>query len=212
MIAISYADRVDLTYGSDEEMEKAYRQYVSGWMFDTFGLRPAAGRLFTERDDLQPGAHPYAVLSHDYWTRRFGQRPEGDRPHLPHRQRRLSRSSAWPTAPFTGTETRHRDRYLRAHDDESQVTQSDWSWFRTLAVLKPGVAAEPVRARLHAIVARPSRKSGPKGFDRHDPADHRSLPQSELLLEPAPSGVSGMQKDYRRAAAGAGVSWSRWCC
>src|SRR6202049_535918 len=27
LIAISYADRVDLTYGSDDEMERAYRQY-----------------------------------------------------------------------------------------------------------------------------------------------------------------------------------------
>jgi hypothetical protein len=43
-------------------------QYVSGWMFGSFGLRPFLGRLFTENDDRKPGAHPYAVLSHDYWT------------------------------------------------------------------------------------------------------------------------------------------------
>ena len=76
LIAISYAERMDLTYESDQEMEKAYLQYVSGWMFDSFGLRPALGRLFTENDDLKPGAHPYAVLSYDYWTRRFGQDPK----------------------------------------------------------------------------------------------------------------------------------------
>src|SRR3982074_931095 len=52
LIAISYADRTDLTYGSDQETEKAYRQYVSGWMFSSFGLRPALGRLLTENDDL----------------------------------------------------------------------------------------------------------------------------------------------------------------
>ena len=40
LIAVSYADRTDLTYGSDAEMEKAYRQYVSGWMFSDF--RPSA--------------------------------------------------------------------------------------------------------------------------------------------------------------------------
>ena len=43
LIAVSYADRIDLTYGSDQEMEKAYLQYVSGWMFGTFGLQPALG-------------------------------------------------------------------------------------------------------------------------------------------------------------------------
>src|ERR1035438_1941006 len=70
-VAVSYADRIDLTYGREQEMEKAYLQFVSGWMFGSFGLRPAAGRLLTENDDVRPGGHPVAVLSHDYWTRRF---------------------------------------------------------------------------------------------------------------------------------------------
>ena len=76
-------------------MEKAYVQYVSGWMFGSFGLQPAVGRLLTEKDDLKPGAHPYAVLSYDYWTRRFGRDPKVvgrtfrmGRQHLPDRRRR----------------------------------------------------------------------------------------------------------------------------
>jgi hypothetical protein len=64
LIAISYAARRDLTYSSDEETEKAYVQYVSGSMFDKFGVRPALGRVFTENDDFKPGAHPVAVLSY----------------------------------------------------------------------------------------------------------------------------------------------------
>jgi len=75
VLAVSKAQRQDLTYRSDQEMEKAYLQYVSGWMFETFGLRPAVGRLFTGSDDLKPGAHPYAVISYDYWKRRFAQDP-----------------------------------------------------------------------------------------------------------------------------------------
>jgi hypothetical protein len=75
-IAVSYIGPADLTYGSDEEMEKASLQYVSGWMFGAFGLRPAAGRLLSENDDLTPGGHPYAVLSYGYWTRRFARNPQ----------------------------------------------------------------------------------------------------------------------------------------
>jgi len=48
LIAVAYATRMDLTYRSDQEMEKGYVQYVSGWMFGSFGLKPAIGRLFTE--------------------------------------------------------------------------------------------------------------------------------------------------------------------
>ena len=43
LIAVSFSRNTDLTYGADHEMEKAYRQYVSGWMFDAFGLRPGFG-------------------------------------------------------------------------------------------------------------------------------------------------------------------------
>ncbi|MGB2668132.1 MAG: permease prefix domain 1-containing protein, partial [Candidatus Acidiferrum sp.] len=75
LLAISYADRIDLTYKSDQEMEKANLQYVSGDMFSTFGLQPALGRLLYPNDDTTPGGHPVAVISHDYWTRRFTNDP-----------------------------------------------------------------------------------------------------------------------------------------
>jgi predicted permease len=45
---------------------------VSGNYFNLLGVRPAIGRLFTEDDDRTPGAHPLAVLSHAYWSSRFG--------------------------------------------------------------------------------------------------------------------------------------------
>jgi len=49
LIALSYAECCDLTYGSDQETEKAQLAYVSGSMFPSFGLRPATGRLFAGR-------------------------------------------------------------------------------------------------------------------------------------------------------------------
>ena len=52
LIAVSYAERVDVTYKSDQEMEKAYLQYVSGWMFDPFGLRPARGAAVHARTTI----------------------------------------------------------------------------------------------------------------------------------------------------------------
>ena len=75
LFAASTLERTDLTYRTPQEMEKAHLQYVSGSMFSGFGLRPAAGRLLTADDDLKPGAHPYAVLSRDYWQRRFAGDP-----------------------------------------------------------------------------------------------------------------------------------------
>ena len=48
---------------------------VSGNYFRVLGVTPALGRLFEESDDREPGAHPLVVLSHGYWTSRFGADP-----------------------------------------------------------------------------------------------------------------------------------------
>ncbi len=76
LIAASFPEETDLTYGADQAVEKVEAQYVSGWMFHSFGLRPALGRMFTEDDDLEPGAHPVVILSYEYWTRHFGRDPK----------------------------------------------------------------------------------------------------------------------------------------
>jgi putative ABC transport system permease protein len=55
LLAVSFAERIDLTYGWDQEMEKAHVQYISGSMFGSFGLQPVLGRLLAESDDLTPG-------------------------------------------------------------------------------------------------------------------------------------------------------------
>ncbi len=47
-------------------------ELVSGNYFDVLGVRPAAGRLFVQSDDLAPDANPIVVLSFSYWRRRFG--------------------------------------------------------------------------------------------------------------------------------------------
>ena len=150
LIAVSYADRKDLTYATDEEMEKGYVQYVSGWMFSSFGLRPAMGRLFTEKDDQVPGAHPYAVLSYDYWKRRFGRDP-----HVIGRTMRIGGQvfeivGVGPES-FTGTEPGIVTEIFLPTMMHHAVTRSDASWHRTLAVIKPGADLEPLRAKLSAI-------------------------------------------------------------
>ncbi len=157
LIAVSYADRSDLTYASDQEMEKAYQQAVSGWMFTAFGLRPAIGRLLTEDDDRTPGAHSIAVLSYDYWDRRFGKDP-----HVVGRTFRMGENlyEIIGVAPegFTGTETGIMTDIFIPMMMKNAHTLESWNnfWLRTLVQLKPGVEADPVHQKLaatfHAIL------------------------------------------------------------
>src|SRR4029079_13261914 len=55
--------------------EKLGTQFVSGNAFEALGVQPALGRLLAPSDDVTPGAHQVAVVSHAFWTRRLGADP-----------------------------------------------------------------------------------------------------------------------------------------
>src|SRR5580704_9564173 len=162
LIAVSYAQRMDLTYKSDAEMEKGEVQFVSGRMFGMFGLRPALGRLLTQNDDLKPHAHPYAVLSYDYWTRRFARDPNAVGRTFRMGDDLYEIVGVGPQ-PFTGTETGTVTDVFVPTMMHPGAVHDDWTWHRTLAQVKPGVALEPVRAKLDAT-SRAFEMERAKGF------------------------------------------------
>jgi predicted permease len=195
LIAVSGADRIDLTYASDQETEKAYQQYVSGWMFHSFGIRPTLGRVFTENDDLTPGAHPYAVLSYDYWKQRFAENPS-----VVGRTFRTG-SDVYQIIgvaerPFTGTEPgRATDIFLPTMMMKNNgIVRSDYQWFRIFAQLGTGVNAARIDAELrpifHAFVDERAKVSV------GNPSEATLVRQQHLVMNPAPAGVSGLQKEY----------------
>jgi len=197
LIAVSWTERTDLTYGSDQEMEKAWRQYVSGWMFPSFGLKPALGRLFTENDDLKPRAHPYAVLSYDYWTRRFGQDPK-----VIGRTFRMGNNLyqivGVAPQPFTGTEPGTITDVFIPTMMHAGVTHDDWGWIRTFVQLKPGATPQPVRDKLQAVFQTVQRERA-KGFVGWPKRRLDNFLNQTLMVEPAAAGLSAMREDYRRA-------------
>ena len=205
LIAISFADRIDLIYGPEQETEKAYQQYVSGWMFQAFGIRPALGRVFSENDDLTPGAHPYAVLSHEYWMRRFA----GD-PKVIGRSFRTGNEIyeivGVAEGPFAGTEPGTvTDIFVPTMMMKNRaIVRSDYLWFRTFVQLKPGVSMSPVREKLRAVF-RTSLDENAKayaGIPKQELDDYLS---QRLLVTRAAAGVSGMQRTYGTALAVLGV-------
>ena len=203
LIAISYAQRTDLTYRSDQEMEKACVQYVSGWMFESLGLSPELGRLLTENDDLKPGEHPVAVLSHDYWTRRFGRDAK-----VIGRTFRLGNDIyeivGVAQAPFIGTEPGMVTDIFIPTMMNSSVTRSDSTWHRTLVRLNPGVPMEPLRAKLHAT-SRAFEEDRAKRFTGMTKQSIDRFLDQKVVLEPAAGGVSQLQRDYRGPLVALGI-------
>ncbi|MBV8845381.1 MAG: ABC transporter permease [Bryobacterales bacterium] len=194
LIAVSGAPSLDVAYSSDQEFEKAHGQFVSGWMFSDFHIQPALGRLLTVNDDLKPGAHPVAVLSYDYWTRRFARDPNVI-------GRTVRFGPDWRIGPtgkgfeiigvaperFAGTETGVMIDIFLPTMMQAMIEVPVASIFRIFVHLPPGAAIEPVRDRLLAGL----RSAGP---------DPSKAPRA-LVVESALAGASNLRSNYRQAIA-----------
>jgi predicted permease len=168
-------------------------------MFDSFGLRPALGRLFTESDDQAPGEHPYAVLSHDYWTRRFGKDP-----NIIGRTFRMGNTVyeivGVADRHFTGTETGTVTGIFvpMTMKNPRTLASANNFWLRTFALLKPGVGVEPIQEKLRATF-RAIQEERAKGFIGLPKTILEQFFKEKLFLDSALAGRSNLQRDYREA-------------
>jgi predicted permease len=208
LIAISDADRTDITYTTDDDMEKAHVVYVSGNMFPlffpnfspNFGPEPGLGRLLASGDDRSFGASPYAVLSWDYWNHRFGGDPTVLGRPLHIADQTFEIIGVGPRD-FTGTEKGTVTDIFLPLSMNRLATQDRFDWHRIFLMLKPGInpstAIEPLRQHLAAV-------NHAFGIDcstcfrgETQASINRFLDQ-KLVFNPAGAGISELQKDYRR--------------
>ena len=204
LIAISDADRTDISWSTDDDMEKAHVAYVSGNMFPVFfqhsGLEPALGRLLAPVDDRAPGAGPYAVLSWDYWNHRLGRDP-----HILGRSLHIGDQTfeviGVGPRDFTGTEKGTVTDIFLPLNMNHLATQENFYWHRTFLMLKPGINPatdlEPLRQHLSAVS---------RAFEAECSTCFRGMTQASidrylnktLVFAPAGAGISELQNDYRR--------------
>ncbi|HEY6491381.1 MAG: ABC transporter permease, partial [Terracidiphilus sp.] len=205
LIAISDADRTDITWAtngsSDDNMEKANVVYVSGNMFPLFGLEPALGRLLASADDRAAGASPYAVLSWDYWNRRFSRDPHVVGRSLHIGDQTFEIIGVGPHD-FTGTEKGTVTDMFLPLTMSSFATRDSTTWHHIFLMLKSGInpatALEPLRQHLSAVS---------RAFEADCSTCFRGVPQATvdrllnktLVFNPAGAGISDLQKDYRRS-------------
>ena len=182
----------------DDQVERAYRQYFSGNVFSAFGLQPPIGRLIGPSDDVKPRGHPVAVISYEFWTRRFGQDPG-----IVGRTFRWGRDTLEivGVAPkgFTGTEPgRVTDFFVPAVMNSDALDKPGWSWFRLWIRPKVGVTSEQVRQLLQPVFLE-RHKAEARNFPLNTPQRKIDAFLNERLqLLPAGAGASAVQRNLRR--------------
>jgi predicted permease len=203
VIAISDADRTDITWSTEEDMEKAHVAYVSGNMFPVFALEPLLGRLLAPADDRSVGAGPYVVLSWDYWNHRFGRDPRilGRSLHIGNQTFEVV--GVGPRD-FSGTEKGTVTDIFLPVNMNRFAAEEGIEWHRLFLMLKPGVspgtALEPMRQHLSAV----NHAFGvdcSKCFRGVTQADMDRFLDQKLVFRPAGAGISDLQKEYRRFLA-----------
>ena len=134
---------------------------VSGSYFGVLGLRPALGRLLGPDDDVVPGEHPVAVLSHAFWTDELG----GD-PGVLNQTVRVNGVAftvvGVAPAGFNGTTIASRPalyvpitmRETLEPSTAGQLARRNAYWVYALARLRPGVSIAQARTEMNAVYAR----------------------------------------------------------
>jgi predicted permease len=176
-------------------------ELVSGTYFPVLGVGPALGRVFTAADDQNPGAVPYAVLSHRFWISRFA----GD-PKIIGKKLILN---GYPftvvgvsQAGFDGTDPTNAPQVRVPIAMKLQVDQLGFydlknrrnRWVNTYARMKPGVTLEQAKASLQPLMHQMlEREVQEKDFAHAAPETKQAFLKMFIDLLPAAKGRSGLR-------------------
>jgi predicted permease len=184
---------------STAPIEKASRQFVSGEAFDILRVPPAIGRVFTAEEDRIPWGHPAAVISYDYWTRRFHSDPDiiGKRIYIPPRGTFTIIGVA--QRGFFGVEPgRFIDIWLPAMMySKASFDDIGWNWFWIVGRLAPGVTAAQLQPRLQ-----PQLRDVTEAWIARIPtmpdAVKNTFRGAELRVHPGRGGLSAFRETFAR--------------
>ena len=175
-------------------------ELVSGNFFSVLGVNPHLGRVFTETDDQTPGAHPVAVISYNFWQRRFGADPQivGQRISLngyPFTVIGVSSPGFQGVQVGVAPEVRIPIMMTRQVLIDAPVFENRWSmWLAIMARLKPGVSLQQAQAAADTIfqAIRAPEVSRIQG----DSPDDRIFKSLRIHLSSAQTGASNLSRRF----------------
>jgi predicted permease len=184
--------------GPEAPLEKITMQYVSGDAFEIMRVPPAKGRVFSNDDDRVPGGHPVAVLSYEYWRRRFQADPKivGQEMKIdgkPYYIVGVAREG------FFGVEPgKFVDVWVPAMMySKGAFTNPGWSWFRIAGRLSPGTSRERLQARLLTSFHQ-HQEEMVKRIPTMPPAIKKQFLDAEIGVHPGAHGASNFRKTFER--------------
>jgi predicted permease len=182
--------------GVASEPKSVMGEFVSGNYFRTFGLRPNAGRLLGDADDVQ-GAPTTAVMSYDTWRRDYAGNSSVIGSTFWVNTKAVTVVGIAPQG-FYGDRMSNTppDYYLPIESmpvlaNVPYVHEPNSSWLYIVGRLKPGVALAPLQDKVNALL----RQIYARRFtaSKHD---QEVLAKTHATLTPGGAGIQALQREY----------------
>ncbi len=196
----------EVSVSIDNQTERLDSEMVSGNYFSMLGVKPAIGRVFSsEEDDRVYEGHPVAVLSYDYWVRRFAKDPGvlGKKVLVNSYPMTIVGVSA---AGFSGLDPT-RSPQIRVPIQMKPIAVPEWGWVhmddprarwvQMFARLKPGWTVQSAEAPLQTLFLqiRTQEMTLPGAKDWSKYAREQFM-KGRMRVEAASGGFSHLRNDF----------------
>jgi predicted permease len=163
----------------DNHAEAVTAELISGNYYSTLGVKTELGRGIQASDDAAPGSGPVAVISDDFWLRRFGRSPDVIGKTIQLNLAPITIVGVNPPG-FTGASNVQSspDVFLPLSmapiaspkwADKPLLTNTELWWVLVMGRVKPGVSDETARTALDVILNATVRSTMPVTKDSSIP-------------------------------------------
>ena len=191
----SYVTRMNAEVNGEAEMVDS--QAVSDSFFSALGVRPVAGRTFSEGDDTAGSDQQVAVISYQYWQRRFGGNRGAVGQTITLNRRPVTIVGVTPPEFYGTIVGAAPEIYLPSATAEQMLPErirfrKSWLPF-VLGRLKSGVSAAQAEARLSLSI---QQSNLAEAGSQVTPKDLENIQRQTFRLESAKQGFNTLRQQF----------------
>jgi predicted permease len=196
----SIVGRARLTVeGTASEIETALQNPVSGNFFSVLGVNAVIGRTLTEADDRMDNPQPVAVISYDFWQRRFGLDPAVLGRRIILNDRPLTIVGVTPPGFFGFQVGSKPDIWWPITEGRDKNLKSNESWWvLVMGRLRPGVNLSQAQAEIDLIFRQQLDEIALGGSANWTPTERRNHFERRIRLESGSAGWTFLRQQFRQ--------------
>jgi predicted permease len=185
--------------GTDGSVESVEQQRVSGNFFSALGINPVLGRTLSEADDTRANPQPAAVISYEYWQRRFALDPDVVGRQITVNDQALTIVGVTPPG-FSGFEVDSKPELwwaIKAIEDQNLKQSSNW-WIRVFGRLRSGVSRVQAQAEQEVIFQQFIEEDAAARGANWTPTMRQRFAAQRLGLEAGGVGYAALRQEFRQ--------------